>query len=226
MNVDVNSLSQRFMKVASGHVCDALEHEGIRTPALPSALKPMTPAVRFAGPAATLKLALSRTGSEARRIDGLREALTPGDVMLLDGQGIRDFVLFGLRAATGSIRKRAAAAIIYGSTRDVPEYQHLGFPIFALGPGLRASEGHFMSVGINVDVIIGGVLVEPGDWLVGDDTGICVVPKALTIRVLELAEEREQIDNQSLVEIRAGKSMSEAHRHFHDDDVAKLRAIE
>ena len=226
MTLDIQDAAARFRAIPTGHICDALEHEGIRTPVLPASLSPITASVHFAGPVTTLKLALCRTGKEPRRLQDLKAAVTPGSVVLIDGQGILDSVLFGDRAATGAIRNGAVAAVVNGAVRDVDGLRELDFPVFALSTGVPASEGRFMGVGLNVEVIIGGVLIEPGDWLVGDLSGICVIPHAMVERVLELAEERDQIDKESIVELKSGASFQKAHRHFRDDDPEHLRQVE
>ncbi len=228
MNAEtVGSMAERYLAVETAHVADALEKLGIRTPELPTDLVPVGRHARFAGPAATLRLALSRTGRESRGINVLIEdTAAPGDVLCIDAQGCRDSVLFGDRAALGALEHGCVGAVVNGIVRDVEGIDDLGFPVHAVGAGLRASEGRFMAVGIDVDLVIGGVLVQPEDWLVGGRSGICVIPRDLVEQVLTLAEERDQVDKETLGEIRSGATLRSAHRHFRDDDHEEMRRLE
>jgi regulator of RNase E activity RraA len=221
------SMSERFMNCATGHICDALEHVGIRTPALTDQIHPVTELAKFAGPAVTLRLALSRTGGESRRLNEVVEdAARPGSVVVIDALGKLSSTLFGDRAAFTAKRSGAVGAVVYGGCRDIDGLNELGFPVHAMGRSLPASEGKYQGLDINADVVLDGVLIQAGDWLVADGSGICVIPRDLATRVLELAEEREQIDRDSMDALRAGKTLREVHRHFHDDDVEEIANTE
>jgi 4-hydroxy-4-methyl-2-oxoglutarate aldolase len=224
---DVQTMSHRFMEVATAHICDALEHVGIRTPTLPDTFHPVTQQTKFAGRAVTLRLAFSRTGSEPRRLNELVEdAARPGSVVVIDALGKTASTLFGDRAAFTAKRSGAVGAVVNGGCRDIDGLNELGFPVHAIGRSLPASEGKYQGLEINGDVVFEGVLISAGDWIVADESGICVVPQQLADRVLVLAEEREQIDRESMAELRAGKTLREVHRHFKDDDVGMIGKTE
>jgi regulator of RNase E activity RraA len=224
---EIESVAERFRNVATGHICDALVHIGILTPVLTPRLRPLTSAIKMAGPAVTLKLAMSRTRDDSRRLNELLEdSVKPGDVVVIDAQGMLTAAVFGDRAAFTAQRSGAVGAILNAGSRDIDGLEDLDFPVRAIGAALPASEGIFQGVELDGDVIIEGVLVRPGDWLVADESGTCVVPAEHLERVLELAEEREEIDEDSFEKLRAGKSMREVHRHFKDDDVDQIRRTE
>ncbi len=224
---DAQTMSRRFMDVATAHICDALEHVGIRTPTLPDQFHPVTQVTKFAGTAVTLRLALSRTGKEPRRLNELVEdAARPGTVVVIDALGKTGSTLFGDRAAFTAQRNGAVGAVVYGGCRDISGLNELHFPVHAIGRSLPASEGKYQGLEINGDVVLDGVLIRAGDWLVADESGICVVPQELAERVLVLAEEREQIDRESMAGMRAGKTLREVHRHFKDDDVGLIGQTE
>lgn len=221
-----NDMSARFARVAAGHVVDALEHLGVFSTVLPNRIRPITPATRFAGPALTLRLALSRTGKESRRLDDVVEGShVAGSVVVIDAGGQTSAALFGGRAGFAAKRSGAVGVVIDGASRDIDELAELGLPIHAFGRALAPSEGKFEGVELNGVSIIDGVLIRPGDWLMGDDSGICVIPKGMELEVLRLAEERDAIDKESMEELKAGKTLAEAHRHFHDDDHDELQRL-
>jgi regulator of RNase E activity RraA len=224
---DVLSMSKRFMEVETAHVCDALEHVGIKTPTLPNEFHPVTTATKFAGRAVTLRLAFSRTGAEPRRLNELVEdAAKPGSVVVIDALGKTGSTLFGDRAAFTAKRSGAVGAIVNGGCRDIDGLNELEFPVHAIGRSLPASEGKYQGLEINGDVVLEGVLIQAGDWVVADASGVCVVPQEIAHRVLVLAEEREQIDRDSMAGLRAGKTLREVHRHFKDDDVGMIGQTE
>lgn len=224
---DLQTMSNRFMDVATAHICDALEHVGIRTPTLPDQFHPLTQMTKFAGIAVTLRLAFSRTGTEPRRLNELVEdAARPGSVVVIDALGKTGSTLFGDRAAFTAKRRGAVGAVVNGGCRDIAGLNELGFPVHAIGRSLPASEGKYQGLEINGDVVFEGVLIRAGDWLVADESGICIVPQELAERVLVLAEEREQIDRESMAGLRAGKTLREVHRHFKDDDVGMIGKTE
>lgn len=221
------AVAERLMKIDTGHVSDALERVGIRTPVLSGRFRPFTSAASFAGRAVTLELARSRTGTESRRLsEFLDETVHPVSVPVIAAHGVITTTPFGDRAALVMQRNGALGAVLDGAVRDVAGLERLGFPVHAVGRALPASEGKLQAVAINGPVVLDGVLVEPGDWLVGDSSGICVIPAGVLDEVLPLAEERQAVDDDSFEDLRAGRSMREAHRHFNDDDVDALRVLE
>lgn len=219
---------RRFSRVATGHVCDALEHLGVQHPCLSDRFRPLTSAKRFAGPAVTLELAASTTGSESRRLNELlEETVTSPSVVVIDAHGITSVAVFGDRAAYVARSKGATGALVNGGSRDLDGLEELGdFPVHAVARSLPASEGKVQAVGLQVTLVLDGVRIRSGDWIVGDESGICVVPAEQVEPVLELAEEREEIDNDSMAQLRSGSTLSEVHRHFKDDDVEAIRRLE
>ncbi len=110
---------------------------------------------------------------------GLVKALTlvePGDVLVVDAQGFRDWCLGGFQLLRHARDQRGLAALVVnGAYRDVAEARDAGFPVYALGvapwSGPKAGPCE-----VNVPVCCGGVVVAPGDVLVAGEEGIVVVP--------------------------------------------------
>ena len=227
MAVASPSMQERFQRIATGHVADALEHLGVRTPMLRGGFRPLTNTTRMAGPAVTLEVCRSRFGTESRRLtEFLDETVDQGTVLVIDAQRINDTVLFGDRAGLRARMRGAVGAVINGYVRDIDGLETLEFPVHALGAGIPASEGKLQGVRLNEDLVVNGILVQPGDWMVADPTGVCVVPRGIVSEVLELAEERDATDKESLVELRAGKTARDTHRHFKSDNADSIRSLE
>jgi 4-hydroxy-4-methyl-2-oxoglutarate aldolase len=119
------------------------------------------------------------------RIHGMAADLAePGDVLVVAAGGICERACFGDMTATRFQAKGIAGVVIDGATRDVRGIRELRFPTFARAITPRSN--HYPQDldhgAVNVPVVCGGVLVGPGDIVIGDDDGVVVVP-------LEMAEE-------------------------------------
>jgi 4-hydroxy-4-methyl-2-oxoglutarate aldolase len=223
-----NDMATRFRSVSTPHVCDALEHIGIDHTMLTGLHRVTDEGVTMAGPAVTIELTLARTKEAPRRMGKfLDEVVTPGSVLVIAAHGVMKWVTVGGRASARARSKGAVGAVVDGGVRDVPELQGADFPVFARGFGLHSSEGRLEGIRINETVCCGGVKVDPGDWVVADDTGVIVVPSDVAEQVCDLAVERDEIDVETMVEITTkGASIEASHRHFKDDDVEWMRRVE
>lgn len=118
----------------------------------------------------------------------------PGAVLVCDGTGTTRCALFGELMATDALNQGLAGLIASGPIRDIADLDELGFPIWSTGtaPG-QAAKASVVSVGS--PVVVGGVLVSPGDQVVADRDGVAVVLAAewaaIQADVAALAE-REQ----------------------------------
>ncbi|WP_077214896.1 RraA family protein [Bacillus dakarensis] len=105
----------------------------------------------------------------------------PGDVIVVDVQGDCTNAVCGEVMVRYAMKKKIAGFVVDGAIRDVDSIRELDFSVFAKGVSPRGP--HKTGPGeINVPISCGGVIVNPGDIIVGDQDGIAVVPK-------ELAEE-------------------------------------
>ena len=111
----------------------------------------------------------------------------PGDVLVVNAGGFKDYAVFGDLMALSCKVHLLAGIVVDGAVRDAEGLQELGFPAFAravlpTGP-FKDSPGS-----INVPVSCGGVPVLPGDIVVGDADGVMVVPRAEAADVLAKAQ--------------------------------------
>lgn len=223
----MNDLSPMFTSVAVSHVDDALAHIGYTNTVL-RGIGPLTrPGLKMAGPAIILELVPARTPRAKRGLSAfLRDKITAGSVVVVAAHGITDYVAFGERAASVAAVKGAVGAVIDGGVRDISELLQGHFPVFAAGRGIHASEGFLEGIRVNEAVMCGGVKIEPGDWIVADDTGVVVVPADVVDKVAALAVEREELDKETLVEVAGGATGHSTHRHFRDDNTEWMREVE
>jgi len=96
--------------------------------------------------------------------------------------------------------------VIHGAIRDTPEIRKLRFPAFARHVTARAGEPKGFGE-TNVPIEIKGIRIEPGDWIVGDDDGVIVIPARLAVEIANRAMDRMEFENRLRKEIQQGSTL-------------------
>lgn len=141
-------------------------------------LVPVRPEHRVAGPVLTVNMIP----------DDLVDCPTvllrarPGDIVLLACHGQTESAMWGGLMSTLAAKVGIAATLVDGAVRDLDEIRDLGYPLWYRAtvprPSPTAVHGRTEPVQVNVPVVVGGQLIEPGDILVADENGVAVVPFA------------------------------------------------
>lgn len=187
-----------FARIGSATVHEAQGGTG----AFDSGIKPLDPEMRVAGPALTVD---SRPGDNL----ALHYAVTvarPGDVLVVDAKAFVEAGPWGDVLTTYAQHVGIAGLVIDGAVRDTRDIVRLGFPVFTRGVSIKGTEKRQPGA-VNRPIHCGGVLVHPGDLVVGDADGVVVVPAADVERVRLLAKEREEKEAAFRAAIRDGKSL-------------------
>ncbi|GAF14209.1 dimethylmenaquinone methyltransferase family protein [Bacillus sp. JCM 19046] len=142
----------------------------------------------------------------------LHEAIyggAPGYVLIADGKGHTKNAYMGELMAAAAEALGLEGIVIDGLVRDRSDLQALSLPIYAKGfvPNGPYKEG---PGNINIPVSCGGVTVQPGDLVVGDDDGVTIVPRMEIEEVFQRAEKKQAYEQQRLQEIAAFKKEREA----------------
>ncbi|WFE41105.1 RraA family protein [Micromonospora sp. WMMD998] len=125
----------------------------------------------------------------------------PGDVLVVDTGGTYDATVLGRNMSLFAHRVGFVGAVIDGSVRDRSGIMAIPFPVFCVGIVPRSAVKH--SVGsVNVPVTCGGVVVSPGDVIVGDEDGVVVVPRGVAEQVAEAAEARLRMEEQQKQDVQ------------------------
>jgi regulator of RNase E activity RraA len=178
-----------------------------------SALKPIFNG-KAVGPALTVKLS---PGDLQDPLLALHVA-QPGDVVVVDAGGETETSVFG--GLMGSLFKNRGVqgAVIDGACRDTDELRDIGFIVFSRAVTARGTHtmfsGRKTDVQVNVPVTCGGIVVNPGDVIVGDEVGITVVPAADLEKVLAAAREQAEREEATRQRIRQGKTFEELLAEF------------
>ena len=126
----------------------------------------------------------------ASRLCGLAE---PGEVLVVDAGGYQDTAVWGGIMTRAAVQRGLAGLVVDGAVRDVAEIRELGFPCFARAAVPAGPHKGFGGI-IDGPISCAGCPVKPGDLVLGDDDGVCVVPleraqKLLTASLDKIAQE-------------------------------------
>jgi regulator of RNase E activity RraA len=201
-----------FTKASTGNVADAVDEATGQRGFMYSDMKPVFKA-KIMGPATT---AVMRRILKSDQRDypnyqlQILDESEAGSVLVYVLEDGRETAGIGnLMATTGKVRG-LAGAVIDGGARDVEELEEIGFPVFSRSITPSTSVGRYVSVSKNVPVTCAGVLVRPGDWIVGDRTGVVVVPVDKLSEVVKLLRQYDDKETKMVPIIKQEKSMLKA----------------
>ncbi len=161
------SLMTPFRAAPAGNVCDAMDRLG----AMDYRIKPLDPAGRLCGPALTVR---TRPGDNLMVWKAV-DIAQPGDVLVIATYGFATTSTFGENVVKAAKAKGLAGIVSDGLCRDVSGIRATGLPTFALG-SVPSSPGKDGPGEIGGPVSCGGVAVQSGDLVVGDEDGVVIVP--------------------------------------------------
>jgi 4-hydroxy-4-methyl-2-oxoglutarate aldolase len=189
---------------AAGMVSSATLHEAAaRSGALPSAIKPVSPAFRLCGPAVTVHA----PGGDNLWIHRALYAAQPGDVLVVSVSGAYEYGYWGEVMSTAAKARQLQGLVIDGCVRDIVLLEDIGFPVFARGLCIRGTGKDFNARGwCNFPTRFDDVVVQPGDLIVGDRDGVVAIARERVAEVLELAVARDLHEAQICQRLERGDS--------------------
>lgn len=178
-----------------------------------SAIKPPFKA-KVTGQAITVQL------SGGDLVDPLRalEMGQPGDVIVVDAGGDTEVSVCG--GLMGGLAKNRGirGMIVDGAGRDIDELEDIDWPIWTRSITPRGTHTMFSGrkeeLSINVPIACGGVHVRPGDFIVADTIGVCVVPLDRADEMLTLAAEQAEREQNTREWVAKGKTVEDLLREF------------
>lgn len=176
-------------------------------------LAPSRPDMRMVGVAHTLRFLPLREDQFAERGGGMNaqkravEALGPGQVLVIDAREDHGAGTLGDILALRAVRRGAAGVVTDGCLRDSPAFRDLDLPSYSAGAHAAVLGRRHVPWEVGVDIACAGVLVRPGDVLVGDGEGVILIPPALVDEVAADALEMEREERFILERVSAGASV-------------------
>ncbi|OGS46911.1 MAG: bifunctional hexulose-6-phosphate synthase/ribonuclease regulator [Elusimicrobia bacterium RIFOXYD2_FULL_34_15] len=183
--------------VSCANVSDAL-HRGFPL----KNVFPVVPSVKMVGPAVTVRTYPGDWAKPVQAIDLANE----GDVIVIDAGGVTPAV-WGELATNSAINKKISGVVISGGIRDTQDIKKLKFPAFATMVTPQAGEPKGFGE-INIPIMISGVKINSGDWIVGDDDGVMVIPKESAVEFTNRAMDVLEKENRLRREIQEGSSLA------------------
>ena len=184
-----------------------------RTGVMDSAIKPAFRA-KVTGQALTVQL------SKGDLVDPLKalEMGHPGDVIVVDAGGDENTSVCGGLMGGLAINRGIRAMIIDGAGRDTDELEDIGWPIWTRAITPRGTHTMFSGrkeeLSINVPIQCGGMVVNPGDFIVADLMGVIVVPLAQAEQVIKAASEQAEREEETRKWVQQGKTVEDLLAEF------------
>lgn len=202
-------------------LCDAAAKSGaarIERMAMAGISPVVRPSGRVVGRARTMQMGIVRDPRRSAIVVdrplafSLVDGASPGDFLVVGAPSGVPYAIWGGVLTLQASLRGAVAAVADGMTRDVPEIEEHGFPVWSRGiTPVPGGYGGYSCQAVNVPVTCGGVEVLPGDYVVGDADGIVVLGHDLVQRLVPVANELLETEAYTERELRAGRSMEDVY---------------
>ncbi|KQW45943.1 hypothetical protein ASC77_18695 [Nocardioides sp. Root1257] len=206
-----DELRRLLTTVAVDTVVHQLEKRGITSSYL-TGLRPLLPGHRLLGYARTLRFLPLREDQRPVLMSGVNaqrraiEEARPDDVLVIDARGVPDAGTIGDILALRLQQRGAGGVVTDGAIRDPGAIAELGLPCYHQAIHSATFGRRHIPFEVNRPVACAGVLVMPGDIMIGDSSGCAVIPAALAADVARDAHQQEQEEGWAAERVRQGES--------------------
>jgi len=192
-----DELYDAFSKVSTCNICDAMHNKGAMR-----GIYPIKKGAHMVGKALTVK---TMDGDWAKVVEAIDVAGKREVIVVQAGEGRQ--AVWGELATLSAYKKGIAGVVIDGAIRDAHIIEKMDLPVFAKRVVAEAGEpkGHGE---IGCEIICGGQIVRKGDWIVGDDNGVVVIPREEAQEIANRAINVMERENRIREEIRRGSTLS------------------
>jgi len=213
--IDIDEILIGLKEIPTATIANALDDVGkfINSSA---SIRPVNSSMRMIGRAITVEVEVGEAGdftSEDFRVGAMIDAAQSGDVLVVAANGAHASIWGGMASLAATV-KGIAGLVVDGSVRDVDEINACGFNVFSkyVIPTTGRTRLNVKSIGneISVDRII----VNSGDVIIGDSTGLVVVPHKQANTVLERARRYQADDIKAAAQLQRGISFTEVMKEF------------
>lgn len=221
MNEFDEKYRKRCERLSTTNLADALDSLGLRGATY--GIRPIMDSWdKIVGRAVTVKLTAAGLTKNPQHL-GINaiDLAGQGDIIVVDNGGRLDISCWGGCLANGAKMKGISGVCIDGAARDIDDCIEINFPVYARGTVVATARGRAMEESTNALIQFGGVQVRPGDLIMGDHSGVVVVPWERVDEVLDKAEELCGKEENMIADIRNGMSMVEVDRKYNYEKMLK-----
>jgi 3-hexulose-6-phosphate synthase/6-phospho-3-hexuloisomerase len=188
-----------LMQVSAPNVTDAMHRKGAM-----SGIVSICGNVKMVGRAVTVQTFAGDWAKPVEAIDVARK----NEVIVINNDGATHVAPWGELATLSCVKKGISGVVIDGAVRDVDDIRIMKFPLFAKAVVPNAGEPKGFGE-INAEIQCGGQYVRPGDWIIGDESGVVVIPAERAYEIARRALEVRKNEERIREEIRRGSTLSE-----------------
>lgn len=199
-------LVARLSALETPCVSDALDRLGINGQC--AGIMPLDNNFRLAGPAFTIKYVPA--DEHGRSVGDFVDDIPASAVPVIDNGARLDATVWGDLMTTIASQRKLGGTVIDGVCRDLDRALELDYPLFTRANWMRTGKDRVRIEGIEVPVTIGGVVVNPGDLLLGDINGVVAIPADRAEEVIETSEMIGEVEESIRLDILAGSSLRDA----------------
>ena len=219
--MNMEEICERYKRLYAGAVYDVLEDLGYPDQALSHDLVALSPGMRLAGLAFTVKGTVTAERDTEGRHQRMKMvcSMTHPCIEVRDRGTPFNVAIYGELSATTARAHGATGALIDGGTRDSGHLIRMGFPVFARYRCPIEAFGRYTMLKCQVPVRISGettqtVEVHPGDFIFGEDDGVVVIPKDLILPVLHECERIKGLEDQARHDFARGDDPVEVFQRY------------
>ncbi|NPV50945.1 MAG: 3-hexulose-6-phosphate synthase [Candidatus Methanofastidiosum sp.] len=190
-------LIEALKKVSSSNVSDAMHRGGAM-----KGIHTVIPGIRMAGKALTVK---TMNGDWAKAVEAI-DLAEEGDILVIDANS-GNIAIWGELATWSAFMRKLGGVVIDGAVRDVDDLKEIRFPVFARYEVPDAGDPKGFGE-IGCEVVCGGLKVNKGDYIIGDDSGVVVIPQEEAQEIINRSLDVKEKENRIREEIKRGSTLS------------------
>jgi 3-hexulose-6-phosphate synthase / 6-phospho-3-hexuloisomerase len=190
-------IREALSMVSAPNVADAMHKKGAMV-----GIRPLARGYHMIGKAVTVR---TSDGDWAKAVEAIDHA-GEGDILVIDA-GKGHIAVWGELASWSAKLKGIAGIVVDGAIRDVDDIAAMEFPAFSRNIAPNAGEPKGFGE-IGTEVVCGDIEVSPGDWVIGDDSGVMVIPKERAVEIANRALDVKERENRLREEIKRGSTLS------------------